>query len=126
MGLSRLLFGVLVLATIASSRGDDKPANGPPPLQDDLKKLQGTWEPVKPIERVGYLHLEVDKKVEGGTDYVAVTHAVAGGGMMLNVGNVVVRFELKEDGKRRVISPPEEKQRGFNHRVPVRWRYVSR
>jgi hypothetical protein len=105
MGHSRLLCGFLVLLTVASSRGDDEPAKGPPPLRDDLKKLQGTWEPVKPVEKVGYLHLEFDKELKGGTDYVAAIHAVDGGGMMLNVGNAVVKFELKEDGKKRVISP---------------------
>ena len=105
MGHSRLLFGLLVLVTVANSRGDDKPAKGPPPLHDDLKKLQGTWEPVKPIEKLGYIHLEFGKESKSATDYVAAIHAVDGGGMMLKVGNAVAKFELKEDNKKRLISP---------------------
>jgi hypothetical protein len=113
MGHCRLLVGLLVLVTIASSRGDDKPAKGPS-LQDDLKKLRGTWEPVKPIEKVGYLHLEFGKELKDGKDYLAVIHAVAGGGNMLNVGNVVVKFELQESGKRRVIAPVKNGERVSN------------
>jgi hypothetical protein len=105
MGHCRLTFGLLALVTIASSRGDDKPAKGPPSLQDDLKKLQGTWEPVKPIEQVGYLHLEFGRESKGDADYVAAIHAVDGGGMMLKVSNVVARFKLIDDNKKRVVSP---------------------
>jgi hypothetical protein len=104
MGSFRFL-GFVILAAVASSRGGDGPATGSTPLQADLKKLQGTWAPVKPIQKVGYLRLEFDKGLKDGKDYLAVIHAVAGGGKMLDVGNAVVKFELKEDGKRRVIAP---------------------
>src|SRR5262245_45623603 len=78
----RPLFGLFLLGAVASSRAQDTTTSAPRPLQEDLKKLQGTWEPVKPIEKVGYVRLEFDKAQEDGKDYLAVIHAVDGGGKM--------------------------------------------
>jgi hypothetical protein len=106
----RILVSLLFLLAAVHCRGDDKSERQAPPLLDDLKKLQGTWAPVQPVQKVGYLHLEFDKDLKDGKDYLAVIHAVKGGGKMLDVGDVVVKFELKEDGKKRVICPLKQGQ----------------
>ena len=108
MGHFPLLFGLVLFLTVANSRADDEAAKAPPPVQDDLKKLQGTWRPLKKIEKSGYLHLEFGKDLKDGKDYLAVIHAVDGGGRMLDVGNAVVKIELKADGKKRVLIPTKK------------------
>jgi hypothetical protein len=98
----------VVFWAVAGSRADDKPADEPS-LRDDLKKLQGAWEPVKQPEKAGYVHLEFGKQAKDGKDYLVVTHAVSSG-KMLDIGNAVVGFALKADGKQRVIVPAKKDQ----------------
>jgi hypothetical protein len=95
-----------LLAFLAAAAG---PA-GSPSLNDDLKKLQGTWGPVNKVEKVGYLHLQFDKDLKDGKDYLAVIHAVDGKGGMLDVGDAVVKIELRQDGKKRVITPTKRSE----------------
>jgi hypothetical protein len=105
MGHVRIFVGFLALSAMAHARGDDQPGRRGAPLSADLKKLEGTWTPVQPVDKVGYRYLEFDKDAKNGKDCLTVVHAVDGGGKMLNVGSAVVKFELKEDGKKRVIRP---------------------
>jgi hypothetical protein len=106
----RLLFGLVLFLAVANSRADDKAAKAPPPVQDDLKKLQGTWRPLKKIEKSGYLHLQFGKDLKDGEVYLQVIHAVDGGGQMLNVGDAVVKIQLKEDGEKRIIIPTKKSE----------------
>jgi len=48
----RLLFGLVIFLTVANSRADDETDKAPPPVQDDLKKLQGTWRPLNSTARL--------------------------------------------------------------------------
>jgi hypothetical protein len=105
MGHVRIFVGLLTLLAVAYARGDDKPEQRVAPLLADLKKLEGTWAPIEPVDKVGSRYLEFDKDAKNGKDCLTVIHAVDGGGKMLNVGSAVVKFELKEDGKKRVICP---------------------
>jgi hypothetical protein len=106
----RLLFGLAIFLAVANSPAADEAAKAPPPVPDDLKKLQGTWSPVKKIEKIGYLHLQFGKDLKDKKDYLAVIHAVDGGGMMLNVGDAVVKIALKEVGKKRVITATKKSE----------------
>src|SRR5262249_18350579 len=103
----RLLFGLVLFLAVTNSRADDKAAKAPP-VQDDLKKLQGTWIPLKKIEKSGYLHLQFGKDLKDGEVYLQVIHAVDGGGQMLNVGDAVVKIQFKEDSEKRIIMPTKK------------------
>jgi hypothetical protein len=107
----RLFLGLVVFVAAATGRADDKAKKPPPPIHDDLAKLQGTWQPVGKPEKGGSVSLEFGKELRSGKHYLNVTHSISGGGGMLNVGNQVVLIELKQDGNKRLIAPKENNER---------------
>jgi hypothetical protein len=105
-----LFVGLLLFSSAAFGRAQDKP------LDADLKKLQGFWQPVKKSQGPGYVHLEFGERIKDGKDFVVINHAVEvpGSGRMLDVGNAVENFAIRERDEKRVITLTEKNKQVSN------------
>lgn len=99
MRMMFLLLGGTLLVSNLPNPGRSQPAKDPPPLEKELRMLQGKWYPHKTEAKLSSFELTIHKSE------LVISYAKDGGGGMLNIVNLEAPFELKLDGHKHRIIP---------------------